>query len=488
MTANWWGISGSIVAWAGAVVMLFALVGPWVVQRIKRRRRCPKCWYNLSHSPGVRCSECGYVVKRERKLYKARRRWKLAFLGMLLLVGAYALKVTPAVKDRGWVAAVPTTVLILALPLYESPNSSRFLNPGMYYPTNVEWRDRLYYDLYYERVRPHDGLSAFDRRLLLRRCIAGDSSRPSLSWEWQQLYGAFLLWMPRNPSDSALWKRAESLVDVYMTTRDVWPEGVPVYADLRILRWRRGSFMEGYVSYHAAIEPATPGLDAINWQTRDCQPGATRLGIPESSSVAYDVTIALEDPGERSRYSHWRDPFEPSRDPYALRSFRWNPPIRIAGGIHDHILPQRDHAIDDVLKRLWTAALRIDSSGDTALLMEYEVRLPADAPKAMQETTFGFRLTIMHGGEAVANGEVWYRPIHNFVLGERFWTLRQQVDGPSIEAQLLEYIGSLGPDAINGSQWSIRFTGCPEVALRHYEGTRYWDGVYTLPLAVELVE
>ena len=71
-------ISGTVIAWLGVGVLLSALFTDWVLQRICKIRRCPKCGYDLSHTPGLTCSECGYTAKRERKLYKARKRWRLA--------------------------------------------------------------------------------------------------------------------------------------------------------------------------------------------------------------------------------------------------------------------------------------------------------------------------------------------------------------------------------------------------------------------------
>ena len=40
------------------------------------RRRCPQCWYDLSHTPGMTCGECGRVARSERDLGRYRRRWK----------------------------------------------------------------------------------------------------------------------------------------------------------------------------------------------------------------------------------------------------------------------------------------------------------------------------------------------------------------------------------------------------------------------------
>src|SRR5262245_34729523 len=109
---------GIIVGWSAAALAAFALLADWVRQRFpnRRRRRCPRCWYDMSHSPGLVCSECGHAAKRERRLFKARRRWRLAGVALLMWIGGYALSVTPDFKQRGWIAAVPTKALILSMP------------------------------------------------------------------------------------------------------------------------------------------------------------------------------------------------------------------------------------------------------------------------------------------------------------------------------------------------------------------------------------
>ena len=116
-----------ILAWIFAglaiIVAAWALLGDWVRQRFRRRRRCPRCWYDMSRSPTLTCSECGYTAKKERRLFKARRRWRYVWLALLMLLAGHALRITPDVKQRGWVAAVPTTVLIAALPWLEAPSA-----------------------------------------------------------------------------------------------------------------------------------------------------------------------------------------------------------------------------------------------------------------------------------------------------------------------------------------------------------------------------
>ncbi len=87
-----------IVVGVAVLIAVSALFVDQVRQIFRKRRRCPRCWYDMSHTPGLTCSECGYKAKREEKLFKGRRRWRYVCLAIVMLLGSYALHVTPAVK------------------------------------------------------------------------------------------------------------------------------------------------------------------------------------------------------------------------------------------------------------------------------------------------------------------------------------------------------------------------------------------------------
>lgn len=78
------------------------------------RRRCPKCWYDLSGTKGLLCPECGHEAGSERRLYRTRRsRITIAIAVLPLLVVPVVMRVMYAWKV-GWVGLVPTTVMVVA--------------------------------------------------------------------------------------------------------------------------------------------------------------------------------------------------------------------------------------------------------------------------------------------------------------------------------------------------------------------------------------
>lgn len=104
----------SIAAAMGAFTVSLLV---WAVRgdRSRGRRRCRRCWYDMTGSTGLRCPECGHAHGHARNLYRPRRRWRLAIGSTAGLVVAAALAEWPRYQQGGATALVPTTVLIAGL-------------------------------------------------------------------------------------------------------------------------------------------------------------------------------------------------------------------------------------------------------------------------------------------------------------------------------------------------------------------------------------
>src|SRR5262245_19576106 len=108
-------ITGSIAIVAGLVI------GPWSLfwERSRGRRRCPRCWYDLSgaapdSTSRYACSECGRAGISERQLHGTRRRWLWTAAAMACLIGGAWAIVWPRVRSDGWLSLLPTRVLLWA--------------------------------------------------------------------------------------------------------------------------------------------------------------------------------------------------------------------------------------------------------------------------------------------------------------------------------------------------------------------------------------
>jgi hypothetical protein len=119
-----------------------ALLGVWlfyvafVRDRSRGRRRCPRCWYDLSGRPqSMTCSECGHTARSERRLHRTRRRWGPAMISLFIMPGGYVLMRVPEINRGGWLNAIPTTALILIHPYYDivisQPLSVSYGSPSM---------------------------------------------------------------------------------------------------------------------------------------------------------------------------------------------------------------------------------------------------------------------------------------------------------------------------------------------------------------------
>lgn len=111
--------AGALIACAALALAAWALFA----DRARGRRRCPKCWYDMSgaRSSEARCPECGRIVKHEKDWFRTRRRWRGVWMALSLLVLAVASGLVGKARRDGWESIAPTTVLILAAPWIDHP-------------------------------------------------------------------------------------------------------------------------------------------------------------------------------------------------------------------------------------------------------------------------------------------------------------------------------------------------------------------------------
>src|SRR5262249_45053025 len=94
------------VSWVigGALACVGVLVIAWGMfrDRSRGRRRCPRCWYDMSGVPGLICPECGRTHMSERRLLRARPSRRVICLGLLLLLVAGGTVLAPAAYTGKW--------------------------------------------------------------------------------------------------------------------------------------------------------------------------------------------------------------------------------------------------------------------------------------------------------------------------------------------------------------------------------------------------
>lgn len=114
---DWWinpalWLGGTIVAAAA----LFLLAWAVFADRSRGRRRCPRCWYDMSATTGLKCPECGRDAKGERHLFSTRRRKWIAALATVFMFAGSVSAAVPWAKYANWEETTPDWVVLMALP------------------------------------------------------------------------------------------------------------------------------------------------------------------------------------------------------------------------------------------------------------------------------------------------------------------------------------------------------------------------------------
>lgn len=292
---------GGLLGLAGLLLIGRALFA----DRAKGRKRCPKCWYDMTGSPGLTCSECGYSPTCEAMLFKTRRHWRWAVVAVLVLVGSAASGLTPRIKREGWLSVVPTTALILSLQWVDGPENllwSELIRrlPSPYWPPGAhppDWSD-------------------WQWRLLINQCLAGDARRKPATQPWYSVYGYLLDAAMINgrilENDEIRAQFAEAFpmeVVIEPKTRSALSDWVTVRMDMRP-RFGRS------IEYRATAQPVTSKSAALSaeWFWSSCGVGQSLVGHdqrliridPAQEAIVFRVTVdcrLFSSKGDWHRYS-----------------------------------------------------------------------------------------------------------------------------------------------------------------------------------------
>ena len=127
------------------LAVLFAALGVggiwWALfwDKARGRRRCPRCWHDLSFTQGMQCGECGYVGKTQWDFLRTRRRYGAAAL-LLVMVLAVTGWARYQATGSGWAGLMPSPALVALAPVME-PRS--MLEEGWAELARRVWRRQL---------------------------------------------------------------------------------------------------------------------------------------------------------------------------------------------------------------------------------------------------------------------------------------------------------------------------------------------------------
>jgi hypothetical protein len=140
-------ISSTVLA-CGAATFLWAMFA----DRARGRRRCPRCWYDMSGAASLTCPECGKDARTITRLNHTRRQWRLAALALIMAAVGSIQFALPWLKRGSYFPLIPTRILIGLVPSMDSlhPRAISELDSRLVAPHPQS----LSYGLALRRVKP----------------------------------------------------------------------------------------------------------------------------------------------------------------------------------------------------------------------------------------------------------------------------------------------------------------------------------------------
>ncbi|TVQ33771.1 MAG: hypothetical protein EA376_01365 [Phycisphaeraceae bacterium] len=427
-----WIIPALSLTLAAAGVALLAWSLFW--DRARGRKRCPKCWYDMVGAPGLVCSECGHDAGRERRLQKTRRRWRWAGVAAALLLVAAALSVVQPVRERGWVAAVPSWALVHLVPMPMADAPSPEFERGAFY------RQPLWTELNHRR-------------------------RGQSLWLWEErmLMGRFARAFPAE---------LEGLI----VTRREWPAGEDVWIEVHPAGWMRG--VRGRI---LKVTPRVEGMRSAEisvltqgtlYRFSDVGSLDIQHGIGRALANTTEIIVDLE------LMDFKRDQSRNFVDWGIVWRGETSIPLSTSRGVSEILTPFSSPEFDAMVRDTLSASVSLNAENHV-----HFVNLYGDWEElARLLTEFGdavlpIRLELMRDGVVVAEGVAG-----GAAMEQTFPRFGPSVRGVTDFAHLTPRSERLLDEDIGDSHWEVRVVGDPSVALRYFNARRHWSGEAVIPV------
>lgn len=426
-----WSIWGVIAL--SVLLAAHAIFWDWL-RRARRPevRRCPRCWYDMSPG-GMTCPECGRTAKSELAMHRARRRWWLVIVALLLAISSlWALYLTRATY-RQLARMTPTWMLFqMAGDVAQAPPNS----------SPLDWYDYVRTELW--RRSALGELSLAESRALAARQF----SSPRFTW-----------------------------LDV--ESRPSWPAGVPLWVHVRSnfagARSRdlvlRSQWSSDVVFSDSTIPPNTPrnqllGNDVLVWwlfQGRDPPPKVlVNLGPPPAGASEFRLDAAVHE-GMNEVFS---------------REVRF--PIKVVNSIDEAMAPDASPELAAQLKTFFSRLLLLSPDG-------HQIAVPSSLPLP-STLAVAVRVEFLRDNDVIAIAPLLVRASGAHQLSDQDST---QAD-PDVEKPLSFYIELNMLDDCSWARLSgpgvpiestdglkVRVSSDPELALRQFDAKSYWKGEIT---------
>lgn len=445
---------GWVLAAAGVAWLLWSLFG----DRSRGRKRCPKCWYSMEGAPGLTCPECGRQARSERALFRTRRhRWR-ATLSLPLLGAALFAASWPAIQSGGWIAPIPTRVLLEMYP-WTGPNtrlgdelllrSALLGKPGKATPT------------------PTDEQLA----TIITRAARGNWLARPLGRRWQDSYGQLLKKLcgtvSRQMDDMAyvypggrragealdpalkLWTELPARVSV--RTRPKWPRDTPITIDAHVESWWPMWMMDEEEITWSANGGQTRGPQRFRMYST--------LDVGRSGHVVIEGTV-------RVLQREMKEGLQAMNVPLPERSQQhFQVEYDTVDSIEQAMQPVGSPELDATLASSLTVVL------DQYSIMKFSVSQPI--PPGNDDVVFAATMEVMAGDRVLMTAHT-----RGLGFGKFFSGLCVYGDvsfGQGDDVVRLQR-GEVDPS------WKVRVRTDPLWALSELDAAKYWKGEFVVPI------
>ncbi|HWB21036.1 MAG TPA: hypothetical protein VG711_12095 [Phycisphaerales bacterium] len=444
----------------------------------KGRRRCPKCWFDMSHATSLICSECGHTVLSEADLYRSRRypiRASLSILSIVIII----LLVNFQLSSRRWTSYLPTGVLLTALPLASSPTSE------------------IYRELL-TRISANR-LSAEQYLTFINRTVTGDFTASPPSDAWIAKYGDVLnsgrIRLATDPTVIAALDSIPPRIDLF--ARSPWPADVEPVLSLRMRDWWSLGYECRVIIQPACDDPALAPFPPAAYIRRpnDLFAPALPITLPKLPAGKHHLNINIKierrrapQPNPNSASSSLTSPTDediPTNDPTdppVAESLSDSNPWQLAATLNlpldlDIQSPRQlalaPAASDDLtaaMRKVFQAGVTKWPTGPSPVRFFFDPTATFTADFA--DTAVGVRLELRHNDALARRLDLWW------IAGTQ---TTDRAFGWMASLEDIDLLSQLTP---NDTAWSMTITGDPALALRAGSATKYWSGSFTLPVPV----
>ncbi len=477
-------------AFAALAVLGGAVLTAWSLwsDRGRGRRRCGRCWHDLSRTPGLLCGECGWQGRQERDLHRTRRRWRSAILGVVLLACGVAGFGGALPRADLW-RSMPTWVLVAALPA-SGPSLGR---------------DSAYDELRRRLVESPQSLEPDDLERLAARIARGDAEAPPVGLAWEAKYApllrrAFPLLAEASPAIAAV-RAIPPRIDLAIASP--WPSDLPPYASLEAVSWVPEAIQHRF-EIDCPDQPTLPPIVVI----RDSRAfAAPRFPIEfPPAGLAGEGAMAID---EARGFAAARSPLAhpAAGNPLRLRLRAWWRPVPAAGEaagpwealperwfeqaivpaapLAERLQPMESDAADAAVRDAFAAGF-IVAAGDRPFAMRFNTA--ATAIPELDGIAVGVVAEVLEEGIPRRRSWLWWpggARIHG--IGRRGEIAEWRISEEDLEA-----LAGVAEDA----RWTLRVRGDREMAMRAIAVlgrfdplaaeacTAYWAGEVEIPLRV----